>query len=207
MVMISRRQLLNGALLASIVPGAGAQPAAGPDDAAVYVAFLNTIVQSSDKAEDAGRTVTLVVHPESLVVERGSHMPASVEEVLQIMQGLDRLAAADLVSKLAQSTAIALALTMLDARLHVIQPQASDIDEIFANRGPFDSRWKKFDQRFKAAQSLVRLSAVGYNPQFDEAVFFVSITCGPLCGAGALIQARKTAAGWHVTDQQGLWVS
>jgi hypothetical protein len=96
---------------------------------------------------------------------------------------------------------------MLDPRLHVIQPQAGDIDEIFAARRSPEARWKKFAERFPAATSLVRFSPVGYNPQLDEAVLFVNITCGGLCGAGALLWARKTAVGWRVVDQQGLWVS
>lgn len=205
--MVTRRRLTKWGLLVLFGQGAGTVLAAGPDESAVYAAFLNTIVQQSDKAEEATRPVTLVMHPMSMAIERDSHMPASVDDVLTLMPGLDRLAAADLLPKLAQSAAIVLPLTMLDARLHVIQPLASDIDEIFAARKSLETRWKQFNERFPAATSLLRFSPIGYNPRLDEAVFFVNITCGVLCGSGALVRARKTATGWQVVDQQGLWVS
>jgi hypothetical protein len=96
--MISRRRLTKWALLALVGQGAGTVLAAGPEDAAVYAAFLNTIVQQSEKAEETGRTVTLVLHPMSLDIERGSHVPASVDSVLKQIPGVDRLAAADLLA-------------------------------------------------------------------------------------------------------------
>jgi hypothetical protein len=209
--MVFRRRLMGAGLLAVLGLSAGSMWAAGPDDAAVYAALLNPVVREA-KADKANQTVSLVLHPESLVVERGTSLgPGSVSEILKMLPGADRRAAADLLVKVRKSVPIILPLTALDARLRVIQPLASQIDELFDGRDEahksLGNAWDHFNTRFAGATSLVRFSAVGYSARFDEAIFLASIACGGLCGTGALVQVRKSSAGWRIANQRMLWIS
>ena len=54
---------------------------------------------------------------------------------------------------------------------------------------------------------LVRLSRVGFNRDATEAVAYIAITCGWLCGTGGWFIFQRTGAGWSVKQRVMNWLS
>lgn len=197
--MSSRRRWMQRAgLLAAAAMVAGGVIAAEPDDAAAYAAFLNGA---------ADQHISLVVHPEAQTFDRGDLGPRSVEGIMESLPQLPRHAAADLIKKLPRPQAVVLPLHLLDPRIRVIQPLASEIADVLSARTPMVDTWQAFRERFAGATSLLRLSPVGYNLAADEAAFIAGISCGSLCDIGFLVHVRKTAAGWKTVRATRLWIS
>lgn len=201
--MATRRGWLQMGLIALAGLGPQAAGAAERDDASVYAAFFNAAARQADQAERAIPAAPLILHPVSLVPGRGDRTAEEAAETLESLPGASPQVADDLRRRLEQPQAVILPLTVLDAKVRVIQPLASELDDIFKKRHP----WEAFYERFPARSVLARLSAVGYNPTFDEAAFVLSAQCGELCGYGTLARLRKTADGWQVVDQKLMWVS
>ena len=51
--------------------------------------------------------------------------------------------------------------------------------------------WETFTEKFPNARGGIELSAVGFNPERDVAVVYVSHHCGRLCGRGFVQVLRK----------------
>lgn len=202
--MATRRGWMQwGGLIALAGLGVPFAAAAERDDAAVYAAFLNASARQADQGERAMPLATLVLHPVSLVPGRGDRTAQEAVDTLKGLPGASPQTGQDLLRGLARPESVILPLTLIDARVRVIQPLARELDAIFTKHHP----WEAFYERFPARSSLAKLSPVGYNHTFDEAAFVLSVQCGELCGYGTLARLHKTANGWQVVDQKLMWVN
>lgn len=63
---------------------------------------------------------------------------------------------------------------------------------------PFGARcaWETFTERFPNAGGWIELSAVGFNPERNVAVVYISHRCGRLCGRGFAQVLRKRDGAW-----------
>ena len=51
------------------------------------------------------------------------------------------------------------------------------------------------------------LSRAGFNVERDQAVVYVGISCGGLCGSGEYFSLRKVKGIWEIRERRRVWVS
>jgi hypothetical protein len=79
-----------------------------------------------------------------------------------------------------------------------------ELDRIF-KKGP--GGWGAFYKRHPKAGGIWAFSRPGYNAAEDEAVLYVSHSCGGLCGTGHLYFLVKQNGQWTVKNRTMLWIS
>lgn len=67
--------------------------------------------------------------------------------------------------------------------------------------------WDNFYKKYPKAAGFWTFSRPGYNAAEDEAVLYVSHSCGGLCGTGHLYFLAKKNGAWSVTNRTMLWIS
>jgi hypothetical protein len=63
-----------------------------------------------------------------------------------------------------------------------------------------------FQKRFPNNLGYVVLSAVGFNREQTQAVFYIDHFCG-LCGGGRYVLMEKVNGSWHVRGERYTWIS
>jgi len=81
-----------------------------------------------------------------------------------------------------------------------------EIKTYFDRRKGHDG-WKDFYQNHPNAAGFWTFSRPGYNSKADEAVLYVTHSCGWLCGTGHLYLLAKTEGRWSVKNRLFLWIS
>lgn len=79
-----------------------------------------------------------------------------------------------------------------------------EIKEIFAKNA---RGWEEFYKRHPKAAGFWGFSRPGYNATRDEAVLYVSHSCGGLCGTGHLYFLARQNEQWAVKNRLLLWIS
>ena len=85
-----------------------------------------------------------------------------------------------------------------------------DIDYALLSKSEFpddDNFWLRFSQRFPNSSSLLSFSNVGFNDQHDQALVYVTRTCGGLCGGGGYVLLKKVNGKWEIQNEQTIWIS
>jgi len=77
-----------------------------------------------------------------------------------------------------------------------------ELDKIFK-----EGQWENFYKKYPEAGGVWQFSRPGYNSARNEAVLYVSHTCGILCGTGHLYFLVKQNAQWTVKNRLMLWIS
>jgi hypothetical protein len=67
--------------------------------------------------------------------------------------------------------------------------------------------WKAFYEKHLQAGGFWRFSRPGYNSDRDEALVYVSHSCGWLCGTGHFYLLSKQSGAWKVRNRLMLWIS
>lgn len=67
--------------------------------------------------------------------------------------------------------------------------------------------WRTFRTRYTAASGFAEVSRVGFSPDSTEALAFVSVSCGELCGSGQYVQLRRLEGMWNVVGTLLVWIS
>jgi hypothetical protein len=67
--------------------------------------------------------------------------------------------------------------------------------------------WDDFNRKYPDSAGVIRLSRVGFNPNMDQALVYVTKSCGPLCGSGKYVFLVKDSNGWKVKKEFTVWVS
>lgn len=73
--------------------------------------------------------------------------------------------------------------------------------------GGCERGWKSFHGKYPEAKSLIQISAVGFRPNRDEALVYVTGGSGCLAGSGYLILLQKKSGRWAVVKEFNLWVA
>ena len=67
--------------------------------------------------------------------------------------------------------------------------------------------WGEFAKKFPNSAGLISFSKVGFNNQHDQALVYVGLSCGWLCGEGKYVLLKKVNGKWAIQKEQSLWVS
>jgi hypothetical protein len=81
---------------------------------------------------------------------------------------------------------------------------AAQVLSIFADGGGW---WTEFYRRYPGARGFIRFSKLAFTPAHDQAVVYVSHSCGGLCGTGWLVWLRRSSTRWAIAAQSMLWIS
>ncbi|MFL6650763.1 MAG: hypothetical protein ACJ8J7_05695 [Sulfurifustaceae bacterium] len=83
----------------------------------------------------------------------------------------------------------------------------SDLQKFFQEKRTLEQNWKAFYRQYPNAPGLIGVSRVGFNSQATQAVVYIEIGCGPLCGNGFMAHLKRGLSGWKVEKIEHLWVS
>ncbi len=130
----------------------------------------------------------------------------SPELIQRALPDVPKSAALDLIARSRQKRRIVIPPRALNSNVRVLQPPASEVDKIFNAGGQLDKQWEVFQKRFGATE-ILRFSRVGFDPTFDNAVFLLGHSCGPLCGGEILVHMNRGTAGWVLKKDSALSIS
>jgi hypothetical protein len=80
----------------------------------------------------------------------------------------------------------------------------SEMQSIFRTPGDI---WGRYYEKYPHATGLLKMSRVGFNPDGNQAAFYISNSCGGLCGAGYFVIMEKVDSKWKVVQEVQVWVS
>jgi hypothetical protein len=81
---------------------------------------------------------------------------------------------------------------------------SSEMHSIFGTPG---NAWGRYYKKYPNSMGLLRLSRVGFNSDGNQAAFYVSNSCGGLCGEGSFVIMEKVDSNWKVLQEVQVWVS
>lgn len=92
-------------------------------------------------------------------------------------------------------------LQSLPAKLVLLERK--EFSKIFRSSG--DDAWSRFEEKYPDSNGFIEFSAVGFDRARDEALVYVSRSCGSACAAGWYVLLRRDAGGWRVENQLLSW--
>lgn len=96
---------------------------------------------------------------------------------------------------------------MLPTKYVLISPEQLDhyFDPERASNGR--NAWNAFYKEFPGSTGFIGFSKVGFNPTFDQAMVYLSHSCGTLCGTGYYYLLAKESGSWKVVKSYMRWIS
>ncbi len=73
--------------------------------------------------------------------------------------------------------------------------ESSEMHSIFGTPGDI---WGRYYEKYPNSNGLLRLSRVGFNSDGSQAAFYVSNSCGGLCGGGHFVIMEEVDSKWRV---------
>ncbi|MHB9031691.1 MAG: hypothetical protein ACYC6L_01460 [Anaerolineae bacterium] len=67
--------------------------------------------------------------------------------------------------------------------------------------------WNFYTSEYGAYQGYMRVSRPGLNEELSEAILYIEIRCGALCGKGILVYLVRTGKSWEAVGTQIVWMS
>jgi hypothetical protein len=67
--------------------------------------------------------------------------------------------------------------------------------------------WPQYYKQYPGTQGFLTLSRVGFSPDGEQAMFYVTNHCGGKCATGSFVVAQKRDAKWAVLKEVIFWVS
>lgn len=67
--------------------------------------------------------------------------------------------------------------------------------------------WNNFYKKYPQSSGLISFSNIGFNRERTQALVYVGINCGWLCGDGSFKFLQKINGKWIIKDNVELWVS
>ena len=81
--------------------------------------------------------------------------------------------------------------------------EAKEIEDIFKNGG----WWHDFYKKYPGSQGYMGLSRIGFSPDGNQALFYVTNSCGGKCGSGTYVVMEKSEGQWKLVKEILIWVS
>jgi len=78
---------------------------------------------------------------------------------------------------------------------------------VFVKPSDLGTKTSDFEARFPNNLGYFVVSHVGLNLNKTEAILYVDLFCGGLCGGGSYVLMRKVNGMWQVVDHHDTWVS
>jgi len=79
---------------------------------------------------------------------------------------------------------------------------SNQLDSVFKN-----GSWPAFYKRFPGSTGVLGFSRVGFSADGAQALFYVSNSCGGLCGGGSFVVMEKRGGRWVIEKEIEMWVS
>ncbi len=79
---------------------------------------------------------------------------------------------------------------------------STELDPIFKS-----GSWPAFYKRFPDSPGIVRFSRVGFGADGTQALFYLSHTCGGLCGGGEYVVMERRDGRWVIEKEIETWMS
>lgn len=77
------------------------------------------------------------------------------------------------------------------------------IAKIFSGKG----WWPEFYRQFPGSRGYIEVTRPVFSADNQNALLYVSHSCGGLCGTGWLVYLSRAGRAWHIVDQHMLWIS
>jgi hypothetical protein len=174
------------------------------DEAEIYAVALNGFAA-------AGKPFALVVSSDSMGIELAYRStmfvaPSAVEDDLAWrVPKAKKETLADFVKRSNTSHAVRISVKTLDSRLKVQLVPQREIDAAMKDGNA--NAWDGFARRYPGADFIARLSPIGFDSEFSEALVYIHRTCKGLCGSGHLMLLKRTDGHWKVQDVHQFWIS
>jgi hypothetical protein len=81
---------------------------------------------------------------------------------------------------------------------------SSEMQSIFGSPGDV---WGRYYEKYPNSMGLLRLSRVGFNADGNQAAFYISNSCGGLCGGGYFVIMEKVNSNWKIVQEVQVWIS
>jgi len=79
---------------------------------------------------------------------------------------------------------------------------STQIDSVFKNGG-----WHAYYERFPGSPGILGFSRVGFSADGAQALFFMSNSCGELCGGGEYVVMERRDGRWVIEKEIQTWMS
>ncbi|WP_342315679.1 hypothetical protein [Lysobacter sp. FW306-1B-D06B] len=74
------------------------------------------------------------------------------------------------------------------------------------NLGAWDG-WPRFHRDFPDTKGFMKITRPVLSEDRSVALIYVTHYCGPLCAVGMMLRLERSAQGWRVVAEKGVWVS
>lgn len=79
---------------------------------------------------------------------------------------------------------------------------------VFATlNSPMADAWRRLGEKHGGARFVVTLLPVAYDDSAHEALVYLRVECGGLCGGGSLLRLDERDGKWTVVERQPLWAA
>lgn len=92
----------------------------------------------------------------------------------------------------------------LSCAIECVVVDSARLEPIFKKGG---GDWPAYFKQFPGSPGLLTFSRVGFSPDGTQALFYLSATCGGLCGSGYYIVMEKHSGQWVIKKEINVWVS
>ena len=173
--------------------------AEGDRDAAVYAAAFATL------AAGAAAPPAIVVRDRTATIgEMVPRSPNAAADLRQRMPHATEHAMADLAAKAGTPRRLAKAdLAQATSVKAEVVPEA-EVAHAFEGL-PMAEAWRRLAAQHGGARSVVTVSPVAYDDAAHEALVYLRVECGGLCGGGSLLRLQEKDGKWGVVETQPLW--
>ena len=165
----------------------GQQKALQADEYAVYAVIAQTLFIG-------GRTDQVIIEKRIRDNRVDDHKSIS-NQISWKFSELETSTIDDYLQK-SRKTAHLDALFHLPVKYFLIEPK--EADSFFKKGG---GRWDAFYKKYPRSPGLLALSRVGFNQERNQALVYVNLSCGSLCGEGTWILLEKKAGVWAISNQ------
>jgi hypothetical protein len=80
--------------------------------------------------------------------------------------------------------------------------ESSELEAVFKS-----GSWPAFYKRFPRSRGILRFSRIGFGEDGSQALFYVSNTCGGLCGVGEYLVMERQDRRWVIAKEIEMWIS
>jgi hypothetical protein len=95
-------------------------------------------------------------------------------------------------------------LKRFESSIDYVLLEEKDLEEIF--KAGTDG-WQNFYKRYPSSSGFIELSQVGFNKTMDQALVFITDTCGMECAVGRYMLLQRNSEGWQVMKAHTVFVA
>lgn len=166
----------------------------------IHAVFLNQIAQSADRQD------RIVLDPETVTtrdVFSADSGPGAIaaqfpEATAAVIADFSRVNATSVPMTISKE------LVQMDISLAVADQRRL---RIIFKETTLDNAWRQFRREYPGAKSILQLSRVGLDPESNQALLYVRVSCGSRCGSGFVTLFQLKSGRWEAVRESRVWIS